>query len=263
MRTAATPPASRALANIYLKAFSAIFHPFPCLPGKEWGTDFRDLFQFVTELLGRLRLGGYAPEYVPNFTRIDLATGTMPKKDQKEVIFCCAGSFTGQLLTEFNHSNIAGDHVSGGTYYKGYKCGPYNGVFTWSRTSGWKFFNHAYENAKAPLQKAATEGGMGYCQTMLYSNGKRFPGCFKPGAVNRYRALCQIGKRLCIVDCARPLPFGHFLDGLQKLGVSNALYCDMGKGWNYSWYRQNDGTVKELFPTPGRYTTNWITFYTD
>jgi hypothetical protein len=47
-----------------LKAFSAIFHPFPCLPGKEWGTDFRDLFQFVTELLGRLRLGGYAPEYV-------------------------------------------------------------------------------------------------------------------------------------------------------------------------------------------------------
>lgn len=64
MRTAAPPPASRALANIYLKAFSAIFHPFPCLPGKEWGTDFRDLFQFVTELLGRLRLGGYAPEYV-------------------------------------------------------------------------------------------------------------------------------------------------------------------------------------------------------
>ena len=64
VRTAAPPPASRALANIYLKAFSAIFHPFPCLPGKEWGTDFRDLFQFVTELLGRLRLGGYAPEYV-------------------------------------------------------------------------------------------------------------------------------------------------------------------------------------------------------
>lgn len=64
MRAAAPPPASRALANIYLKAFSAIFHPFPCLPGKEWGTDFRDLFQFVTELLGRLRLGGYAPEYV-------------------------------------------------------------------------------------------------------------------------------------------------------------------------------------------------------
>lgn len=201
--------------------------------------------------------------YYPNFSRIDLATGTMPSKDEKAVIFCCAGSFTGQLLTEFNHSNIAGDHVSGGTYYKGYKCGPYNGVFTWSKSSGWKFFNHSYENAKQPLQNVATEGGMGYCQTMLYSNGKRFPGCFKPGTVNRYRALCQIGKRLCIVDCARPLPFGHFLDGLQKLGVLNAMYCDMGNGWNYSWYRQDDGSVMELFPTPGKYTTNWLTFYAD
>lgn len=70
--------------------------------------------------------------YYPNFTRIGLATGTMPDKSEKNVIFCCAGSFTGKLLTEFNHSNIAGDHVSGGTYYKAYKCGPYNGVFTWS-----------------------------------------------------------------------------------------------------------------------------------
>ena len=64
VRAAAPPPASRALTNIYLKAFSAIFHPFPCLPEKESGTGFRDWFQFVTELSGRLRLGGYAPEYV-------------------------------------------------------------------------------------------------------------------------------------------------------------------------------------------------------
>ncbi len=201
--------------------------------------------------------------YYPNFTRIDLATGTMPSKEQNDVIFCCAGSFTGELLSEFKHSNIAGDHVSSGVYYTGYKCGPYNGVFTWSKSSGWKFFNHSYENAKQPLLKATSEGGMGYCQTMLYSNGKRFPGCFKPGTVNRYRALCQIGKRLCIVDCARPLPFGHFLDGLRKLGVVNAMYCDMGNGWNYSWYRQDDGRVKELFPTPGKYTTNWLTFYSN
>lgn len=201
--------------------------------------------------------------YYPNFTRIGLATGTMPTKEQKEVIICCVGAFTGQLLTEFNHSNIAGDHVSGGIYYKGYKCGPYNGVFTWSRTSGWKFFNHAYENAKAPLQKVAAEGGMGYCQTLLLAPGQRFKGCFKPGKVNRYRALCQIGNRLCVVDCAKPLSFGHFIDGLEKLGAKYALYCDMGTGWNYSWYRKDDGTVKELFPTPGRYTTNWITFYRD
>ena len=104
--------------------------------------------------------------YYPHFTRIDLVTGTMPSKSDEKVIFCCAGSFTGERLTSFKHSNIAGDHVSGGTFHKGYKCGPYN-----------------------------------------------------------------------------------------------ALYCDMGRGWNYSWYRKEDGSVKELFPTPGKYTTNWITFY--
>ena len=201
--------------------------------------------------------------YYPNFTRIDLATGTMPSKSEDNVIFCCAASFTGETLREFKHSNIAGDHVSGGEYFKGYKCGPYNGVFTWSETSGWKFFNYSYNNAVAPLQKAAKEGGMGHCQSMLFSNGHRYKGCFKPETVNRYRALCQIGERLCIVDCAKPLPFGHFLDGLEKLGVKNALYCDMGTGWNYSWYRNDDGNAVEIFPTPGKYTTNWITFYND
>lgn len=199
--------------------------------------------------------------YYPHFTRIDLVTGTMPSKSDGKVIFCCAGSFTGERLTSFKHSNIAGDHVSGGTFHKGYKCGPYNGVFTWSERSGWHFYNYSYKNAPAPLQRAAEEGGMGFCQTLLFGSGKRFKGCFKPETVNRYRALCQIGKRLCIVDCARPLPFGHFLDGLEKLGVTHALYCDMGRGWNYSWYRKEDGSVKELFPTPGKYTTNWITFY--
>ena len=199
--------------------------------------------------------------YYPNFSRIDLTTGTMPAKDEKNVIFCCAGSFTKEEVTEFSHNNIAGDHVSGGAYYEGYKCGPNNGVFTWSKTSGWKFFNYAYDNARAPLKEAAAEGGMGYCQSMLYHNGKRFHGCFKPYRVNQYRALCQIGERLCVVDCARPLPFSSFMDGLQKLGVSNAMYCDMGFGWNYSWYRQDDGSVKELFPTPGEFTTNWLTFY--
>lgn len=201
--------------------------------------------------------------YYPNFTEIDLATGTMPAKDDARVIFCCAASFTGEKLNTFKHSNIAGHHVSGGKFYQGYKCGPYNGVFTWSRRSGWKFFNYSFKNAEPPLRKAEQEGGMGFCQTMLFSAGKRFKGCFKPETVNRYRALCELGGKLCIIDCARPLPFGHFLDALEKLGVRNALYCDMGRGWNYSWYRKDDGKVQELFTVPGKYTTNWITFYAD
>ena len=199
--------------------------------------------------------------YYPRFIRIDFVTNQMPQKTEKDVIFVCAASFTGELLDEFKHSNIAGHHVTSGSFYKGYKCGPYNGVFTWSAKSGWHFYNCSHKNSEPPLKTVAAEGGMGYCQSLLFHNGKRFKGCMKPERTNRYRALCEIGGKLCIVDCARSLPFGHFMDGLEKLGVKNALYCDMGRGWHYSWYRKDAGTVMELFTTPGKYTTNWIAFY--
>ena len=199
--------------------------------------------------------------YYPRFNKIDFVTEQMPRKGEKDVIFVCAASFTGELLDTFRHTNIAGHHVSSGEFHAGYKCGPYNGVFTWSPGSGWHFYNYSHKNSEPPLRAVAKEGGMGYCQSLLFHNGKRFKGCMKPERVNRYRALCEIGGKLCIVDCARNLPFGHFMDGLEKLGVRNALYCDMGRGWNYSWYRKDDSSVKELFPTPGKYTTNWIAFY--
>lgn len=95
----------------------------------------------------------------------------------------------------------------------------------------------------------------------LFHNGKQFKGCFKAETKNQYRALCEIGGKLCIVDCARSLPFGSFLSALKSLCVKNAIYCDMRLGWNYSWYRLDSGEVKELFRTPGKYTTNWLTFY--
>ncbi len=199
--------------------------------------------------------------YYPDFTRIDLVTGQMPPKSEKDVVFVCAAAFTGERLKEFRHSNIAGNHVSGGEYHQGFRCGPNNGVFTWSASGGWKFYNYSHKNSVTPLKAVAGKGGMGFCQSLLFHNGKRFKGCMKPERANRYRALCEIGGKLCIVDCARSLPFGHFMDGLEKLGVRNAVYCDMGTGWNYSWYRKADGSVKEIFSTPGQYTTNWVTFY--
>ena len=199
--------------------------------------------------------------YYPDYSRIDLVTGQMPSKSEKEVIFVCAAAFTGERLKEFRHNNIAGNHVSAGEYFQGFKCGPNNGVFTWSTKTGWHFYNYGHQNSVTPLKAIAKEGGMGFCQSMLFYNGKQFKGCFKPDRANQYRALCEIGGKLCIVDCARSLPFGSFMEGLRKLGVRNAVYCDMGTGWNYSWYRKADGSVKEIFSTPGQYTTNWVVFY--
>ena len=110
--------------------------------------------------------------YYPRFRRMDLATGSMPQKSDSTVIFCCAAAFTGEKLTTFKHSNIAGHHVSGGTFYEGFHCGPNNGVFTWTPTGGWNYFNFSHKNSRPPLKKAAEQGGMGFCQSLLFHNGQ-------------------------------------------------------------------------------------------
>lgn len=199
--------------------------------------------------------------YSPNYSRIDLVTGTMPSKDDVRVVFVCEAAFTGKLLESFEHSNVAGHHVCDGVFYEGYDCAPNNGVFTWSKTGGWKFFDCDHEGSEVPLRAVAKQDGMGFCQNLLFWGGQRQKGCFKPDARNQYRALCELDGKLCVIDCARTLCFKSFMDGLQSLGVKNAIYLDMGPGWNYSWLRNSDGSVKELFNVPGKYTTNWITFY--
>lgn len=32
----------------------------------------------------------------------------------------------------------------------------------------------------------------------------------------------------------------------------------MGGGWNHSWYRGNNGIVKEIHPKIHSFSTNWI-----
>ena len=52
--------------------------------------------------------------YYPEFSKIDLVCGQMPKASQKDVEFCCEAAFTGELLNEFKHSNIADNHICNG-----------------------------------------------------------------------------------------------------------------------------------------------------
>ena len=60
--------------------------------------------------------------YYPDYTKIDLVCGQMPKAAQKDVEFCCEAAFTGELLNEFKHSNIADNHICNGVLKKGYRC---------------------------------------------------------------------------------------------------------------------------------------------
>ena len=56
----------------------------------------------------------------PEFSRVELVCGTMPSKDEEDVVLVLAAAYTGKCLKEFKHSNIVGMHVSGGKLYNGY-----------------------------------------------------------------------------------------------------------------------------------------------
>ena len=194
--------------------------------------------------------------YYPQYSDIDLACGQMPEKTDTNVVFCCEAAFTGQLLKEFKHSNIAGHHVSGGKFYRGYKCKPNTGCFVFYQNQ-WKFLLHTYADE---LKLAAENGGMGFGQNMIIYDGETQPFFRKLQSKFEYRALCEYHGKLCVIDSKGVVSYASFINSLEKIGVTHALYLDMGRGWNHSWYRDNKGTVVEIHPKTHSYTTNWLVF---
>ena len=197
--------------------------------------------------------------YYPDYTNIDLVCGTMPSINDKRVIFCAEAAFTGELLKEFKHSNILGDHVSGGVRYKGSGCKRNTGAFIYY-DQHWQFL---YKDYSKELDVAAQNGGMGFGQEMMIHNGTRVQTIRKDSNKNEFRALCELNGRLCIIDSKGVSKFGDFIQNLLDIGVTEALYLDMGPGWNYSWYRDSAGKVHEIHKKRIIYTTNWITFYNE
>ena len=197
--------------------------------------------------------------YYPQFTRIDLVCGKMPSQQDTSIVFCAEAAFTHELLDEFAHSNIDGDHVSGGKRFKGAKCHDNSGAFAWFSDSTWEFVNGEYGEL---LDSVAQAGGMGFGQAIIIYNGESLRPLWRDG-VNQYRALCEKDGRLCIVDSRDSVSYDRFVALLEQFEPRHALYMDMGAGWNHSWWRDSQGNVQEIHPIAekSRYCTNWITFY--
>ena len=198
--------------------------------------------------------------YYPEYSKIELVCGQMPKTSQKDVEFCCEAAFTGELMNEFKHLNIADSHICNGEMKKGYSCKTNTGGFVWDKGK-WKFVK------KADFPTASNGWNMGFCQLLIIYNGEARPIGSKMG--NRktvYRALCEKDGKLCVVESKKVVTYESFVTFLKAFKVKHALYLDMGSGWNSAWYRVKDGKVKELFPESKsspyyKYRTNWITFY--
>jgi len=198
--------------------------------------------------------------FEPKFNDIDLVCGTMPAEDDSTVVFCAEAAFTGSLQDAFSHSNIAGDHVSAGQRYKGYSSPVNTGAFVYAQGK-WKFARQPYSDL---LDSAVRRHGMGFTQILLVHHGEGVPislKSLKDHVKNIYRALCQHDGKLYIMESRKPITLEQFKAALLRLGVEEALYMDMGKGWNHSWYRDSKGEVHEIHPYAHPYCTNWIVFY--
>ena len=194
----------------------------------------------------------------PSFSSIDLRCGNIPQTSDKNVVLFAEAAYTGAPLEKnFSHNKIAGDHVSNGVRFKGYKCSRNTGAFVYY-SDKWKFLYGVYSSE---LDSAANNGGSAFAQEMIIHKNEIKPTARKDGNVNTFRALCELDGRLCIIESINDVKFGDFKSTLLEIGVSEALYLDMGSGWNYAWYRVNEETIVGLHPKVHDYCTNWITFY--
>lgn len=192
----------------------------------------------------------------PHFTKIDLVCASMPSPNDPSVILVAEAAYTGECLTEFKHANIAGDHVSNGVRYRGYRCKRNTGAFVYYNNH-WKFL---YEQYSHELDSAAYYKGAAFAQELIMLNGELLPTPRKDGSRNIFRALCEESGRLCIAESDSITTFANFKKSLKNANITNAIYLDMGDGWNHAWYRTGNDII-ELHPKKHTYCTNWITFY--
>lgn len=193
----------------------------------------------------------------PKFSKIDLVCETMPSQKDTLVLLCAEACFTGQCLKEFEHRNIAGDHVSDGKKYRGYECKRNTGAFIYYDRQ-WKFL---YQDYSSSMDDAAAHGGCAFAQEMIIHQGKLVAAIRKDSNQNQFRALCQRNDSLCVIESSKVISYGEFKAALLRQHVQEAIYLDMGAGWNHAWFRPNKDCIKELHPKTHDYCTNWITFY--
>ena len=196
--------------------------------------------------------------FYPKYGRIDFVTSSMPPSmTDTNIIMAFAGAYFGDYLDTFAHSNTAGDHVSGGVRYCGYRCKNNTGAFVYYNGR----FRFLYKNYTADLDSAAKYGGCGFGQELLIKDGQRLPTVRNDDNNHKFRALCLMNdSSLCVVQSVSSVELGHFKDMLLSAGAIDALYLDMGTS-DYMWYRDSIGVVHEFAGPPHRYYTNWVTFY--
>ena len=192
--------------------------------------------------------------YYADYDEIRFVAGDRPSPEDDGILMCVAAAFQGKYELGFSHDNVVGWHTSGGVLERG-KPQDRMGGFTWDEGQP-RIWN--IDESEAAIRTAAAHGGEGYQQFVVLCDGER--GMHTSREFRCYRVLAVLGGRACIIDSRTQMFYDEFVQALEDLGVRDALYCDMGSGWNYSWYRGRDGKPVDIIGTPWPFSHNWLVF---
>ena len=192
--------------------------------------------------------------YCPNYSDIDYVAGDRPSKDDESIEMCVAAAFQQSYQLDFKHSNIVGWHASDGQLERGTPKSRL-GAFTYVNGIP-RIWN--IDDAEEAVQKAAAEGGSGYQQFVVLYDGQR--GGHDSNEFRCFRVIALLNGEACVIDSRTQMHYSEFISALENLGVRDALYCDMGSGWNYSWYRNTEGKDVDIIGTPWPFSHNWLVF---
>ncbi len=192
--------------------------------------------------------------YYVNYNDLSFVSGKRPSKDDQDNLMCVAAAFQDTYQLGFSHDNIVGWHASDGQLERGK---PQDGLGAFTYVDGvariWDT-----DEAEEAVQNAAAAGGMGFQQFIVLYDGQH--GGHNSDEFRCYRVLAILNGRACIIDSRTQMHYDDFILALQNLGVQDALYCDMGSGWNYSWYRGADGKPVDIIGIPWPFSHNWLVF---
>lgn len=192
--------------------------------------------------------------YSVDYDELSFVAGKRPSKDDPTIQLCVSVAFQSTYQLGFSHDNIVGWHASEGRLERGK---PQNnlGAFTWVNGTARIWDTGEAEEA---IQEAAAQGGMGFQQFIVLSDGVQ--GSHGTHEFRCWRVLALLDGRVCVIDSRTQMHYDEFILALQNLGVRDALYCDMGSGWNYSWYRGEDGRPVVIIGIPWPFSHNWLVF---
>ena len=198
---------------------------------------------------------GAAYVIFPAYTEVEHVSEHRPSRSDKSITWCSGAAFQHTVSLGFTHENIDGDHAESGVFYES----PYNkDSFAAFAFYGGQYFIE-FDHPSQAIRRAADAGGSGFMQFGVIRDGKVILSINRP-RVRCYRVLAELNGSLCFIDSVNMTHFEDFVKELLRLGVSNALYMDMGAGWNYSWLRDASEGVITLFGLPVPWSHNWVIF---